>query len=650
MSGYTDFTDEEKPTILVRDPKIKPKGSWQSLFIGKPLPTADAPHQTIGKFVGLAVFAADALSSSAYGTQEVLVILAALGSAAYQYVFPISLAIIILLAIVTLSYEQTIHAYPNGGGSYIVARDNLGSAAAKVAAASLLTDYVLTVAVSMSSGVANLVSAIPSLFDYRVWITVALVVFVMLMNLRGIKESGMAFAFPAYFFIASMLLTIGVGLYRYFAGSLGQVVDPPPVIHTPENVGALAFLILRAFSSGTSALTGVEAVSNGIPAFKEPKTKNAGQTLIMMSSILAILTLGISYLASHIHAIASEEETVISQIARTAFDGRGLTYLLVVASTTVILILAANTSFADFPRLSAITAVDGLLPRQLAYRGSRLVYSRGIVLLALLACALIIAFNASVTRLIPLYAIGVFLSFTLSQSGMAHRWWKSGKLKEGEQLVERGSVVRFDKNWTMKMVINGFGAFLTAIVAVVFAITKFTQGAWMVVIIIPILYFIFTLIQRHYAGIAQDLSLQSSGMPPPVGRRRVIVPIGGVHKGTLAALRYARSLSDDITAVHVSIEPEDAERIKEKWSVWGGGVRLVIIDSQYRTFLEPLLEYIDEVTKTQQSKEILTIVVPEFVPKRPISGFLHQKTANLLKSVLLHRKDIVITSVPYQVS
>ncbi|HMN12653.1 MAG TPA: APC family permease, partial [Bellilinea sp.] len=371
MSGYTDFTDEEKPTILVRDPKIKPKGSWQSLFIGKPLPTADAPHQTIGKFVGLAVFAADALSSSAYGTQEVLVILAALGSAAYQYVFPISLAIIILLAIVTLSYEQTIHAYPNGGGSYIVARDNLGSAAAKVAAASLLTDYVLTVAVSMSSGVANLVSAIPSLFDYRVWITVALVVFVMLMNLRGIKESGMAFAFPAYFFIATMLLTIGVGLYRYFAGSLGQVVDPPPVIHTPENVGALAFLILRAFSSGTSALTGVEAVSNGIPAFKEPKTKNAGQTLIMMSSILAILTLGISYLASHIHAIASEEETVISQIARTAFDGRGLTYLLVVASTTVILILAANTSFADFPRLSAITAVDGLLPRQLAYRGSR---------------------------------------------------------------------------------------------------------------------------------------------------------------------------------------------------------------------------------------------------------------------------------------
>lgn len=650
MSSASDFRDDEQSTVLVRDPKQTPKRSWQHWFIGKPLSTADAPHQTIGKFVGLAVFAADALSSSAYGTQEVLVILAALGSAAYQYVFPISLAIVILLAIVTLSYEQTIHAYPNGGGSYIVARDNLGSGAAKIAAASLLTDYVLTVAVSMSSGVANLVSALPELFDYRVWITVILVLLVMLINLRGIKESGRAFAFPAYFFIGSMLLTIGVGLFRYFTGNLSSVVDPPVAIHTPENAGTLAFLILRAFSSGTSALTGVEAVSNGIPAFKEPKTKNAGQTLIMMSTILAIMTLGIAYLSSHIHAIASEEETVISQIARTTFDGRGLIYLLVVASTTVILILAANTSFADFPRLSAITATDGLLPRQLAYRGSRLVYSRGIVLLALLACALIIAFNASVTRLIPLYAIGVFLSFTLSQSGMAHRWWKSGKLKGDEKLVEKGSVVRFNKNWISKMVINGFGAFLTAIVAIVFAVTKFVQGAWMVVIIIPVLYYMFTLIHRHYAGVAQDLSLQHSGMPPAVGRRRVLVPIGGVHRGTLAALRYARSLSDDVTAVHVSIEPEDTVKIEEKWATWGDGVRLVIIESQYRTFVEPLLDYIDEVTKNQQPMEVLTIVVPEFVPQRAVSNFLHQKTANLLRSILIHRKDIVITSVPYQVS
>lgn len=344
-----NINDDHGTTVVRRDTQFKPKSSWRSWLIGRPLPTADAPHQTIGKLIGLAVFASDALSSSAYGTQEMLVVLAVLGSSAYQYVFPLSLAIVLLLTIVVISYEQTIHAYPNGGGAYIVSRDNLGDLSAKVAAAALMTDYVLTVAVSISSGVANLVSAIPSLLDYRVILAIILVFLIMILNLRGVRESGAAIAIPAYFFIVSTLLAIGVGLYKYMNGSLGTVVDPPLLETAHLTQGVLAFLILRAFSSGTSALTGVEAISNGVPAFKEPRSKNAGITLIIMATILAVMTLGIAFLTSQIQAVPSEQETVISQIVRTAYGNRGILYLLTVTSTTIILILAANTSFAGFP-------------------------------------------------------------------------------------------------------------------------------------------------------------------------------------------------------------------------------------------------------------------------------------------------------------
>lgn len=644
-----NFDDDHGTTVVRRDTQFKPKPSWRSWLIGRPLPTADAPHQTIGKLIGLAVFASDALSSSAYGTQEMLVILAVLGTDAYQYVFPLSLAIVVLLAIVVISYEQTIHAYPNGGGAYIVSRDNLGDMAAKIAAAALLTDYVLTVAVSISSGVANLVSAIPSLFDYRVILAIALVFLIMILNLRGVKESGTAIAIPAYLFIASTLLALGVGLYKYLNGSLGMVVDPPTLEMTHTTTGILAFLLLRAFSSGTSALTGVEAISNGVPAFKEPRSKNAGITLIIMAVILATMTLGIAFLTSQIHAIPSEEETVISQIVRTAYGNRGFLYMVTVSATIVILILAANTSFAGFPRLSALVALDGFLPRQLAYRGSRLVYSYGIVLLAILSAGLILMFNASVTRLIPLYAIGVFLSFTLSQIGMSIRWRKIGRIKPGAELKERGSTLTYEKGWEFKMVINAIGAFLTGVVMLVFSISKFTQGAWMVILIIPALVIMFSSIHRHYTGLAKELSLDNFGTPPQIRRQRVILPIGGVHRGTMAALRYARTLSDDITAVHVSIDPEETDKICQKWETWGDGHRLVILDSPYRTFIEPLLEYIDEIDELRQPKELITIVVPEFVPRHWWSNLLHTKTASTLRMALLFRKEIVITSVPYQV-
>lgn len=643
--------DNLQTSIIERATDYQPPRTLRSWFIGHPLSTADAAHQTIGKAVGLAVFASDALSSTAYATQEILIILAAAGTMAFGLVFPISIAIVLLLAIVTISYEQTIHAYPDGGGAYIVARDNLGEFPALIAGASLLTDYILTVSVSVAAGVAQITSAFPVLYDHRVVLSVSFILFIMMINLRGVKESGTAFAIPTYLFVILMFIAVGNGLFRLFVtGTLGSVVDPPELemLHGISQI--TPFLILHAFASGTTALTGVEAISNGITAFKEPRSKNAGLTLIWMSLILGSLFLGISYLAKEIGTIPSESETVISQLARTVFAGRGTLYLMLIGATTVILIMAANTAFADFPRLSALVAKDGFLPRQLTYRGSRLVYSRGIVALAMIASLLLVIFKASVTRLIPLYAIGVFLSFTLSQAGMALRWRKIGKLKPGEEKLERSSTLRFVKDWAVKMVINGFGALCTAIVMVVFAVTKFHDGAWVVLILIPLLVMIFWLIYRHYNHLAKKLSLENFGIiPPQVIRHRVIMPVSGVHQGTLAALHYARILSDDVTAVHVTIEPAESEKVRQKWRVWGEGVRMVILNSPYRLFVEPLLGYIADIAQQRQPGETLTIVVPEFVSNNRLSGALHTNTADVLRSQLKNLPGVVITSVPYHV-
>jgi amino acid transporter len=626
-----------------------PPRSWRTWLIGRPLATADAPHQTIGKRVGLAVFASDALSSTAYATQEILIILAAAGSAALGLSFPIAIAIVALMVIVTISYEQTIHAYPGGGGAYIVARDNLGELPAQTAGAALLTDYILTVAVSVSSGVAQLTSAFPPLAEWRVSLAVTLVLIIMLINLRGVKEAGMAFAIPTYFFIALMCLTVGVGLVRLVTSGLGGVGNPPPLDFHGEATVVSLFLILHAFSSGTAALTGIEAISNGITAFREPRSRNAGITLVWMSVILATLFLGITYLARHIGAVPSEEETVISQLARTVFAGRNSIYLAVMGATTLILIMAANTAFADFPRLSALHAGDGFLPRQLTYRGSRLVYSRGIVVLAVIACLLIAAFNASVTALIPLYAIGVFLSFTLSQAGMARRWWKIGHLKPGDEVHEPGSSLHYESGWKWKLVVNACGAVCTAAVMCIFAITKFVDGAWIILVLVPVLVYIFFSIHHHYRSLAASLSLENYGPPTPAHRHRVIIPISGVHRGSLAALDYAQSISHDVTAVHVSMDPAEAERLRAKWDRWGNGVRLVILDSPYRLMLEPLLGYIERLACMRQPNEAMTIVVPQFVPKRWWHNLLHTQTAVLLRLALLFRKGIVVTDVPYQV-
>ena len=643
-------TSNSQTSIIERATDSKPPRTLRSWLIGHPLSTADAPHQTIGKAIGLAVFASDALSSTAYATQEILGVVAAAGTIAYGYLFPISLAIITLLVIVTISYEQTIHAYPGGGGAYIVARDNLGELPAQTAGAALLTDYILTVSVSISSGVAQIVSAYPVLFPYRVWLAVIAVLFIMLVNLRGVKESGRAFAIPTYFFVVVMAGTVAFGIFRYFTGSLGIVVDPPH-FEVQHVISAITpFILLHAFANGTTALTGVEAISNGITAFKEPRSKNAGVTLIWMSLILGTLFLGLSFLTGKVQAVYSEEETVISQLARTIFDGRGILYLMLISGTTVILIMAANTAFADFPRLGALHAGDGFLPRQLTYRGSRLVYSRGIVTLAVVSSILIIIFQASVTRLIPLYAIGVFLSFTLSQTGMARRWWKIGHLKEGQEVIEPGSTLKYESGWQYRMLINGFGAVCTAVVMVVFAVTKFREGAWVVLILTPVLVSIFFSIHHHYKRLAKKLSLNNFVVhPPQTTRHRVIMPVSGVHQGTLAALRYARRLSDDVTAVHVTIEPDEAEKVRQKWETWGEGVRLVMLASPYRLFLEPLLEYITDIMQQRQVGETITIVVPEFIAENRVTAALHTNTADLLRSQLKRQPGVVIINVPYLV-
>jgi amino acid transporter len=571
------------------------------------------------------------------------------GTLAFGFVFPISLAIVVLLAVVTLSYEQTIHAYSGGGGSYIVARDNLGDLPATIAGAALLTDYVLTVAVSVSSGIAQVVSAYPELFDVRVWLAVGAVLFIMLVNLRGVKESGALFALPAYFFIAMMLINVATGLFRYLTGTLAPVVDPPQVSAVAALTAVTPFLLLHAFANGTTALTGVEAISNGITAFKEPRSRNAGITLIWMSLTLGVMFLGVSFLAGKIGPVFSEQETVISQISRTISGGRGLIYLATIWATTIILIMAANTAFADFPRLGALIGADGFLPRQLAFRGSRLVYSNGILALAVIASSLIVIFRASVTHLIPLYAIGVFASFTLSQGGMARRWWKIGHLQPGQEVTERGSVLSHQPRWQLRMVINGLGAIFTAVVVMIFAVTKFREGAWIVLIVTPLLVLIFFGIHRHYKSVARRLTLDGfKGLPIQRTRHRVIVPISGVHQGTLEALRYARLLSDDVTVVHVSMEPAETEKVQKKWLIWGDGTRLVVLDSPYRLFIEPLLKYVQGIIDVRQPNETITIVVPQFIPSKTWHSALHMRTADVLRGELLSRSGVVVTDVPYR--
>ena len=616
-------------------------------ILGPPLETAAAPHQAISKPVGLAVFASDALSSTAYATEEILVVLAIAGSTYFGLSIPIALAIIGLLVILTISYRQTIHAYPNGGGAYIVARDNLGEGVAQVAAAALLMDYVLTVAVSISSGVAQVVSAFPAIAPFRVGLALALLGIMAVINLRGGKESGRTFAVPTYIFLGGISLTIVVGLFRWATGSLQPLTAVDSIVHTTLEP-LTVFLVLRAFSSGSTALTGVEAISNGIPAFETPKTKNAAATLTWMSAILAAIFLGVTVLAHQVGALPSETETVISQLGRAIF-GRGIGQVGLLVATTLILIMAANTSFADFPRLASLAAGDGFLPRQLTYRGSRLVFSWGIVVLSALGGLLLVLFQANTTRLIPLYAIGVFLSFTLSQTGMVIRWRKIGRLQPDEIAeTPHGTALSYDARWGIKMFLSGIGGSMTLTVMIIFAVTKFTHGAWVVLLLIPLLVLLFFSIHRHYQFVARKLSMRGLEILPYASPVLTILLVDDVHAGTLRLVNFAQSLGQPWEAVHVLVDPERSAVLQQKWVSRIGIGTLKFLPSPYRSISEPLRDYITQ-KQHENSEQFIHLLVGQLAFSTYWEQVLHRNTNLLIDLVLRDMDRVVITSVPYQI-
>jgi len=603
------------------------------LIVGRPLTNEQLAHERLPKRTALAVFSSDALSSTAYATEAILVALSVAGAAALGLATPIAVGIALLLITVSFSYRQTIHAYPQGGGTYIVARENLGTNWSLTAASALLIDYILTVAVSMSAGVAAITSAWPWLDPWRVEIAVALVMLVTLANLRGVKESGNVFAIPTYTFVVSMFALILTGLYNVATGQVVQA-PPPEVAHFPQQAEALTiFLVLRSFAAGCTALTGIEAIADGVPAFKQPESKNAAATLAIMAVLLCTMFLGITALANAYHVIpdgSPEPETANSQLARAIWGGGTPQYLLLQIATMGILVLASNTAFADFPRLAYFLASDRFLPRQFTQRGDRLAFSNGIVVLGAIAAVLIIGFGAREQALLPLYAVGVFMSFTISQIGMVMRW---------RRLKTPG--------WQRSALINGFGATVTGVVLVVLAATKFREGAWAVLLVIPIMVLVLRSIHKHYMEVANQLSLQDARPPQAVRRHTAVVLISGVHRGVIPAIQYALSLApDNVTAVYVDLDPVATEKLKAKWQQWGSGIPLVVLSSPYRSLQRPLLQYIDELD-AKYDDDVLTIILPEFVPSKWWQYMLHNQTGLQLKAALFFNRGTVVTSVPY---
>jgi amino acid transporter len=595
-------------------------------LVGAPMPLAQARHERLSKTVALAVFASDPLSSNAYATEEILFVLILAGSAALSYSLPIAFGISALLAIVVVSYRQTVQAYPQGGGAYLVAKDNLGPLPALVAAGALLVDYVLTVSVSVAAGIAAVTSAVPALLPYRVGLGVLAVGAVAVGNLRGVRESGRLFAAPTYFFIVTILGMVGYGLLGVIFDRLPEAPYEP---HPPGLEGIGLFLFLRAYAAGCTALTGVEAVSNGVQALKPPEGRNAATLMTWLGVISIVMFIGITYLAFDLGIVPGESETVVSKLARRLF-GTGIFYYAVQAATMLILLLAANTSYADFPRLSSILARDRYIPRQFANQGDRLVFSNGIVVLSGFALALLVVFQGETHALLPLYAVGVFMSFTISQAGMVRRWRRT-----------RG------EGWRWRIAVNGIGAFATGIVMVTLAVTKFSEGAWIVVLVIPILVAAFMMMHRHYDEVAAELSLGGLELPPEF-QHTVLVLVGDVHRGVVRAVQYARTLAPtaSVRGVYVETDPSRTFQIEAKWATWGFGVPLVVLSSPYRSLLRPFLEYVDQLQAGGDDR-MVTIVLPEFLPRHWWQHVLHNQTALLIKGALLFRKNIVVADVPY---
>ena len=612
----------------------------KQVVFGRPLPSERLEHERLNKKTALAVLSSDAISSVAYATDQILFVLGgAIGMAALSYVLPISAVIVGLLVLVGLSYRQTVFAYPNGGGSYTVARENLGVMPGLVAAAALLTDYILTVAVSISGGVAAITSAYPAMAPHTVLLCSLSILLLATVNLRGVRESGAAFSLPTYAFIAMMLTLLGVGLFRYWTGhelaplAATLKVDPVSARHTgglsPISGFALLYLLMRGFAEGCAAMTGTEAISNGVMAFKAPAQRNAAITLGWMVSILAVFFLGVSFLAQHYRVMPTTQETVLSSLGHHILGGGALYYALQY-TTFAVLVLAANTAFADFPRLAGILANDRFMPRQLAARGDRLAFSNGIVTLALVAWLLVWLFHGDTNALVPLYAIGVFVCFTLSQAGMVVHWRNTR-----------------DPGWRWKAALNGVGAVATGLVSIIQVVTKFTAGGWIIAVIIPLILAILWTIHRHYTAFAEDIRFVGQSPITPL-HHTVIVPVNGITKAAAGALVYATTISDEVIAVYIEVDKRDTPRIVAEWDAWDIGVPMEVVPSPYRSILKPLVEFVENLRMVTPG-ELVTIVVPEIVPKRWWEHLLHNKTALYIRTAFLFRPNVVVTAVPYLV-
>jgi len=604
---------------------------FKRLILGKTLRTAELKHEKFNVFWGLPVLSSDAISSVAYaGEQILLVLIPVMGAMAYRDMLYISLAIVLLLFILVFSYRQTIDSYPKGGGSYIVAKDNLGKLPSLIAGASLSIDYILTVAVSTCAGTAAITSAFPALYEHRILITLAMIIIMTLGNLRGLRDSAKIFGIPTYLFIVSIVSMIVIGLFKHF---VLHIAVSDSTSHLRQSVGNVSiFLILKAFSNGCAALTGVEAVSDGIPNFKEPAQKNAKTVLMLLAFLVLIIFGGTSYLATIYHAVPVEGKTVLSLIGEQVF-GKGFMYYMLQATTALILIMAANTAFSDFPLLLSYVAKDGFAPRQLSHRGERLGFSNGIKLLSVAACTLVIVFQGDTTRLIPLYAIGVFISFTLSQSGMFMRW-----------------IRRKSEGWRHKAVINGTGASITFITLCIIGVSKFTEGAWLVCILIPTIVIGMMVVRAHYNRVADELSLSVklfADVDQSEDMEHVIVLVDSLNQASIKAINYGKKISSNIVAFHVSIDEDATDKLKDKWYDADPGIPLIIKQSPFRDIYKPLKEFIDSEEHASKPGDLITIIMPQFVVKSFWQNVLHGQTALLLKNKLLRDRHIAVITVPY---
>ncbi|KMY51415.1 APC family permease [Peribacillus loiseleuriae] len=601
--------------------------SIKRFLIGRPLKSTELGEQKLSKTKALAILSSDALSSVAYGPEQILIVLITVGAAAFWYSIPIAIGVLILLTALILSYRQIIFSYPHGGGAYVVSKENLGVIPGLVAGGSLLVDYILTVAVSVSAGTDALTSAFPLLHSYNVVIAIVFVVLITILNLRGVTESASILAYPVYLFVLALFILIGVGIYHIVSEQVS------PGLHTPIGTpvaGISLFILLKAFASGSSALTGVEAISNAIPNFKNPAPNNAAKTLIAMGAFLAVLFSGIIFLAYYYGIAPSEKVTVVSQIAEDTF-GRNFMYYFIQGTTALILILAANTGYSAFPLLAVNLAKDKFIPRMFTIRGDRLGYSNGIMILGIASVILIIAFKGRTEHLIPLYAVGVFIPFTLSQTGMIIKWIREKP-----------------KGWIPKLTINTIGALISFIVMLMFFLTKFTQ-VWPVLIFLPIIIFVFYQIKKHYEAVGDQLRVSTSELSIPIEGNVMIVPVAGITQVVENSLNYAKSLSpEQIIAVYVAFEREDEKKFEEKWKKWQPDIRLVTLHSYYRSIIQPLTKFIDIVEhKASESNYQVTVIIPQFIPKKGWHNILHNQSSILIRTILLYRRNVVITTVPY---